>query len=77
MTRHNPNEASEELAVLAEEFLETEEFAELFETWQRDSQPEFEPLVYSPIDTFLSTSKFAKAFDAYATKCAEQMKEIW
>lgn len=55
----------EALEALEEKYLESDEFVELFEDWQRDSMSEFQPLIHSPLDTFLGTSTYARAFDAY------------
>jgi hypothetical protein len=55
----------EALEALEEQYLESDEFVEIFENWQRDSMSEFQPLIHSPLDTFLGTSTYARAFDAY------------
>ncbi len=55
----------EALEALEERFLESDQFVELFEGWQRDSMSEFQPLCESALDTFLGTSTYARALDVY------------
>lgn len=50
---------------LEEEFCESDEFMELFETWKRDSMSEFQPLTMPEMDTFLGTETYRKALNAY------------
>ena len=57
----------EALEALEEQYLESDEFVEVFENWQRDFMSEFQPLIHSPLDTFLATNTYAQAFGDYIT----------
>jgi hypothetical protein len=68
----------EVLEALEEKYHESDEFQDAFETWQRDSLPEFAPLTGSVLDTFLGTSEYSALLDAYieAQMVAEMERQV-
>lgn len=65
----------EALEALEEQYLDSDEFVELFETWQRDSMSEFQPLIHSPLDTFLGTNTYTEALNAYIARWVENQPD--
>ena len=65
----------EALEALEEEFIDSAEFDDLFETWKRDSMSEFQPLTMPEIDTFLGTDTYRKALDAYIARWVENQPD--
>ncbi len=55
----------EAMEALEIQFQDSDEFQDCFENWQQDEMSEFQPLCDSPMDTFLTTSTYARALDAY------------
>jgi hypothetical protein len=54
---------------LEAQYLESDEFQAAYETWQRDSLAEFQPVRGSVLDTFLRTNEYREGLNAYL--------EIW
>jgi hypothetical protein len=55
----------EAVEALEIQFQDSDEFQDFFENWQQDEMSEFQPLYESPLDTFLGTSTYARALNAY------------
>lgn len=65
----------EVLEALEEEFIDSAEFDDLFETWKQDSMSEFQPLTMPEIDTFLGTDTYRKALDSYIARWVENQPD--
>lgn len=55
----------EAMEALEEMYLESEEFAGAFDTWQMDSLPEYGYVKESAFDLYLATDEYKRGLNAY------------